>query len=91
MLEAVEGELCLLELPEARRCVRLCMLEAMEDELCLLEVTKVMRCVALYAGGCGGRALFAGGAESAGGDALRVTLYAVEGKLYLLKDLRCRR
>ena len=49
MLEAVEGELCLLEVPEVIRCV----LEAVEGALCLLEVLEVlempevMRCVLL--------------------------------------------
>ena len=44
MLEAVEGELCLLEALWVIGCVLLCMLEVME----------VMRRVLLYAGGCGG-------------------------------------
>ena len=30
MLEAVEGELCLLEVPEVTRCVLLCILEVSE-------------------------------------------------------------
>jgi hypothetical protein len=34
-LEAVEGELCLLEVPEVMRCVLLCMLEAVEGGMCL--------------------------------------------------------
>ena len=37
MLEAVEGELCLLELlevPEVMRCVLLCILEDVEGRLC---------------------------------------------------------
>jgi len=41
MLEAVEGELCLLEVREVRevmRCVLLRMLEAVEGGLCLPEV-----------------------------------------------------
>jgi len=50
MLEAAEGELCLLEVLEAMRCVRLCMREIVEfskfwggDAPCVL-----------YAGGSGG-------------------------------------
>src|SRR6266480_7113843 len=42
MLEAVEGELCLLEeveVVEVMRRVRLCMLEAVEGGLCLREVS----------------------------------------------------
>ena len=34
-------------MPEAMRCVLLCILEAMEGGLCLLEVSEVMRCVLL--------------------------------------------
>ena len=41
-LEAVESELCLLEIPEVIRCVRLCMLEAVEGMLCSLEVLEVL-------------------------------------------------
>ena len=37
MLEPVEDELCLLEVPEMIRCVLLCMLEAVKGILCLLE------------------------------------------------------
>ncbi len=33
LLCIVEGELCLLERPEAMRCVLLCMLEAVEGRL----------------------------------------------------------
>jgi len=53
ILEAVEGELCLLEMPEVIRCVRVRMLEDVEGELCLLEaleareVPEVMRRVLL--------------------------------------------
>jgi len=61
MLEAVEGGLCLLEVPEVMRCVRLdmldvldvmrrvllCVLEAVEGGLCLLELPEVMRRVRL--------------------------------------------
>src|SRR6266480_473700 len=59
MLEAVEGELCLLEaleVPQVMRCVLLCMLEvsevmhcvlrmleAVDCGLCLLEVPEMMR------------------------------------------------
>src|SRR6266480_998554 len=83
MLEAVEGELCLLEVPEVMHRVLLCLLEVLEVPegpemtryvlLCMLEALEVMRCVLLYSGGCGGWALFAGGA---GRDALRATLQA---------------
>jgi len=38
ILEAVEGELCSLEV---MRCVLLCILEAVEGEICLLEVMEV--------------------------------------------------
>jgi hypothetical protein len=47
MLEAVEGEFCLLavlkalEVPEVMRCVLLCILQAVEGGLCLLEVLEV--------------------------------------------------
>jgi hypothetical protein len=47
ILEAIESELCLLEV---MRCVLLCMLEAVEGGLCLLEVLEVpevMYCVPL--------------------------------------------
>jgi hypothetical protein len=37
MLEAVDGELCLLELLQVMRCV-LCMLEAVEVEFCFFVV-----------------------------------------------------
>ena len=40
MLEAVEGRLYLLEVPEVMRCVPLCMLEVVEDRLCLLEAMR---------------------------------------------------
>ena len=49
MLDAVEGELCLLEALEATdviRCV-LCTLEAVEGAFCLLEVPEAMCCVLL--------------------------------------------
>ena len=45
----------------------------------VLKVLEVMRRVSLWmldAGGCGGRALFAGGIGDAVGDAFRATLYA---------------
>ena len=60
MLEAVEGELSLLEMLEAMRCALLCMLEAVDGGLCLSEVLEVLdaggdeMCATLYAGGCGG-------------------------------------
>ena len=89
-LEAVEGELCLLEVLEAlealevMRCVLLCISEAVEGGLCsmevpgLPEVLEVMRCVLLcIAGGCGGWALFAGGFRGARGDAPYAALYVV--------------
>ncbi len=44
-LEAVEGELCLLEELEVMRRMLLCILEAVEGGLCLLEVPEVIRCV----------------------------------------------
>ena len=53
MLEAVEGDVCLLgalEVLKMMRCVLLCTLEAVEGEVCLLgvlEVLEVMRCVLL--------------------------------------------
>ena len=61
MLVAVEGGLCLLEVPEVlevMHCVLLCMLEDVEGDLCLLEVLEVMRfwLGTLYAGGAGGYA-----------------------------------
>ena len=69
------------------RCVLLCLL----DVLKVLEVTDVMRRVlSLYAGGGGGRALFAGGVGRAGrvgGDApcAICMLEAVEDGLCLLE------
>ncbi len=55
ILEAVEGELCLLEVPEMMRCVQLCLPEESEVLavpevmrcvlLCILEVLELMRCV----------------------------------------------
>src|SRR5947207_4670344 len=71
MPEAVEDELCLLEVldvlnaPEAMRCVLLWMLEAVDGGLCLrealevLELLEVMRCVLLCMGGTGGDTLCA--------------------------------
>jgi len=47
MLEAVEGEVCLLETPGMMRRVRLCMLEAVEGALYLLEMLEAMRNVLL--------------------------------------------
>src|SRR6266480_716740 len=50
MMEVVEGELCLLEVPEVKRCMLLCILEAVDNWLCLLEefeAPEVMRCVLL--------------------------------------------
>src|SRR6266480_3748928 len=49
MLEAVEGEICLLAVPEVMRCVLLCLLEALKalEVLEMLEVPEVMRCVLL--------------------------------------------
>ena len=40
---AVQGELCLLEVPEVMRRVLLRMREAVEGRLCLLEVLEVRR------------------------------------------------
>jgi len=99
ILEAVEGELCLvevvdvLEVVEVMLRVRFCMLEAVEGALCLLEVLEVpekpevMR-FCLYAGGCGRWALFAGGNR---GDSLYATLYAggCGGFRNLLEVMRC--
>ena len=45
ILEAVEGRLCLLDVPEVTRCVLLCMLEAVEGWLCSLDVLEGVRCV----------------------------------------------
>src|SRR5436190_780961 len=42
MLEAVEGGLCLEEVPEVMRCVLLCMLEAVEGRICLLELLELL-------------------------------------------------
>ena len=50
MFEAVDGELCLLQVPkmmDVMRCVLVCMMEAVGGGLCLLEVSEVMRCVLL--------------------------------------------
>ncbi len=68
MLEAVEGQLCLLVAMEVMRCLLLRMLEAVEGELCLLEaldvldVLEAMCCMIFcrYAVGCGGWAQFRG-------------------------------
>ena len=61
MLEAAEGELCLLGVLEVIRCMLLrSMLDAVEGRLCSLEVGGVggdgcdTPCAARYAGGCGG-------------------------------------
>src|SRR5436190_545616 len=70
MSNAAEGELCLLEMLVVIRCVLLCMLEAVKGTLCLWRFSRCTRCtrcwrryacLTLYAGGCGGRTLFAGG------------------------------
>ena len=42
MLEAVKGELYLLEVLEVIRCALLCMLEAVEGGFCLLEVLEML-------------------------------------------------
>ncbi len=69
-------------MPDAMRGVLLCMLEAVEGELCWLEVPgDDTPCATLYAGGCRGCALFAGGVEGAGGDALSAT-YSVCWRLW---------
>jgi len=67
MLEAVEGEVCwleVMEMSEVIRCVLLCMLEAVEVGLCLREM---LRCRCSSAGGAGDdtlcAALYAGGCE----------------------------
>ena len=43
MLEAAEGGICLLEVPEVIRCELFYMLKAAEGGLCLLEEREVMR------------------------------------------------
>ncbi len=51
-----------LEMLEGMRRVLLCMLEAVESELCFAGGAEGdTLCATLYAGGCGGYALFAGG------------------------------
>ena len=98
MLEAVEGRLRLLDVPEVIRLVLLCMLEAVESQLCLLEVLEVletMRCMLLcrFAGGWGGYARFVEVLEEQ--ELLEVPemircvllLEAVEDKLCLLEAL----
>jgi len=52
ILEAVEGDLCLLEVPEATRCVLLCILEVSEAPevmrrlvLCMLEAVEGSLCL----------------------------------------------
>jgi len=42
-LEASEGALYLLDVPEVIRCVLLCMLEVLKSRLCLLDVLEVIR------------------------------------------------
>ncbi len=81
MLEVVEDELCLLEVPETMRCILLSMLEAVDGGLCLLkvlEVPEVMRCVLICT-------LVAVEGELC----LREELEVVEGRLCLLEVLRC--
>jgi len=70
-----------LEVPEVKRCVLLCMPEAVECGLCLLnvlgmlEVVEVMRRVLLrILGAAEGRLCSFGGAGGAGGDALCAAL-----------------
>jgi hypothetical protein len=46
ILEALDGRLCLLEVPEVMHCVLLCMLEVVESELCLLEM--LLLCISCY-------------------------------------------
>ena len=63
--EAVEGVLCLLEVPEVMRCVPLCMLEATEAVFCLLrfillEKPEVMRYTTLHTRGHRERIVCAG-------------------------------
>ena len=74
------GELGLLEVPEvpeAMRCVLICMLEAVEGELYLLEAMDVMRCALLcILEAVEGTLCFAGGDGGARGDAMYATLYA---------------
>jgi len=71
----------MLVVPKANRCVLMCILDVVEGRLCSMEVLQVlelMRCV-LLCGGAGGDApdatLLAGGARSAGGDAMRTYLF----------------
>jgi len=47
--EAVEGGLCLLEVPELTRCTLLCMLEAVEGGLYLFEVLEMPEVILLEA------------------------------------------
>src|SRR6266480_248040 len=77
MLEAVEGELCLLEVSEAIRCMLFCMLEVMEMMRWHCSVCWRLGRVSSVAGGAGGdtllATLYAGGD---GGDATCAALYA---------------
>ena len=72
MLEAVEGEICLLEVPKVMRCVLFRMLDDVEGVLCLLEVLEMIECRRR----CAVHYSFAGGAGGVGGDTLRAALYA---------------
>jgi len=66
MLEAVEGELCLLEVI---RCVLLVYWKAVEGRLCLLEAMRFMLL-------CMPMAVEGGLCLGAGGDAMYTSLYA---------------
>src|SRR5947208_3560416 len=81
MPEVVEGELCLLEVLEAMRCVLLCILEAVEGGLCFGRCRRAgdavgdALCALLYAvkvrSVCGG----VGSVGGTGRDTLCATLY----------------
>jgi len=53
-LEAVEGELCLLQELEMMLCTLLCMLEAVEGRFCSLEVLRMLKVMRFRNFHCGG-------------------------------------
>src|SRR5690349_524311 len=93
MLEAVEGEICLLEV-EVMRCSLLYILEAMEDWLCLLEALEVLhvprRCAVCYSV-CWRLWMVCSVCLEAMRCTLLCMLEAVEGGLCLWTRWRCRR